>query len=173
MLSRSPTLQEGASSATSSARSAHNLLHTIPHHQHQLPHSSYHCTAPHGMNLSTATPTLFVIAPQPFSMGRNLLCVHSKKHMTFDPSTRSEKMRQNVRTLKVRTGPAMTRTVLPWRTSRDGVHRVAFTTRKPHSCWDGMTTGDGPSAGGGRHADLGCAQRRSRQVERRRRDDAG
>jgi glycerol-3-phosphate O-acyltransferase len=37
-------------------------------------------------------------------MGRNLLCVHSKKHIMDDPSTRSEKMRDNVRTLKV-SGP--------------------------------------------------------------------
>jgi len=37
---------------------------------------------------------------KPFSMGRNLLCVHSKKHIMDDPSTRSEKMRDNVRTLK-------------------------------------------------------------------------
>mmetsp|Transcript_40084 Transcript_40084/g.113552 ORF Transcript_40084/g.113552 Transcript_40084/m.113552 type:complete len:467 (-) Transcript_40084:261-1661(-) len=37
---------------------------------------------------------------KPFSMGRNLLCVHSKKHIMDDPSTRSEKMRQNVKTLK-------------------------------------------------------------------------
>jgi len=37
---------------------------------------------------------------KPFSMGRNLLCVNSKKYIMNDPSTRAEKMRANVRTLK-------------------------------------------------------------------------
>ena len=38
---------------------------------------------------------------KPFSMGRNLLCINSKKHMANDDSkTKSKKMRQNMQTLK-------------------------------------------------------------------------
>eukprot|EP00951_Prasinocladus_malaysianus_P029078 scaffold267010_cov46-Prasinocladus_malaysianus.AAC.1 len=44
---------------------------------------------------------MLVSLSQPFSMGRNLLCVHSKKHIMDDPATRSQKMKENVRTLKV------------------------------------------------------------------------
>ena len=36
----------------------------------------------------------------PFSMGRNLLCVFSKKHMNDEPELKSFKMRQNIKTLK-------------------------------------------------------------------------
>ena len=36
---------------------------------------------------------------KPFSMGRNLLCVHSKKHMFDDPDTVDAKQRQNRKTL--------------------------------------------------------------------------
>jgi len=36
---------------------------------------------------------------KPFSMGRNLFCVHSKKHMDDDPSLKEEKQRTNRRTL--------------------------------------------------------------------------
>ena len=37
---------------------------------------------------------------KPFSMGKNLLCVHSKKHMNDDPSLKSAKMKQNLNTVK-------------------------------------------------------------------------
>lgn len=37
---------------------------------------------------------------KPFSMGRNLLCVHSRKRMDDDPAAKPAKMRQNMRTLK-------------------------------------------------------------------------
>lgn len=37
---------------------------------------------------------------KPFSMGKNLLCVHSKKHMDDDPSLKSAKMKQNLNTVK-------------------------------------------------------------------------
>ena len=37
---------------------------------------------------------------KPFSMGKNLLCVHSKKHMNDDPSQKSAKMKQNLNTVK-------------------------------------------------------------------------
>lgn len=37
---------------------------------------------------------------KPFSMGRNLFCVHSKKHMEDDPDTKAEKQAMNRRTLK-------------------------------------------------------------------------
>ena len=37
---------------------------------------------------------------KPFSMGRNLLCVHSKKHIDDDPAAKPAKQRQNMRTLK-------------------------------------------------------------------------
>ena len=36
---------------------------------------------------------------KPFSMGRNLLCVHSKKYMDEDPETKPAKMKQNRATL--------------------------------------------------------------------------
>ena len=36
---------------------------------------------------------------KPFSMGRNLLCVHSKKYMDTDPKSKSKKMKQNRATL--------------------------------------------------------------------------
>ncbi|QDZ18925.1 glycerol-3-phosphate acyltransferase [Chloropicon primus] len=36
---------------------------------------------------------------KPFSMGRNLLCVHSKKYMDEDPETKPAKMKQNRTTL--------------------------------------------------------------------------
>jgi glycerol-3-phosphate O-acyltransferase len=36
---------------------------------------------------------------KPFSMGRNLLCVHSKKYMDADPENKSKKMKQNRATL--------------------------------------------------------------------------
>jgi len=35
----------------------------------------------------------------PFSMGRNLLCIHSKKHIDSDPDTKSAKQRQNLQTM--------------------------------------------------------------------------
>ena len=37
---------------------------------------------------------------KPFSMGRNLLCVYSKKHMNDQPELRSAKMRKNIATIK-------------------------------------------------------------------------
>ena len=37
---------------------------------------------------------------KPFSMGRNLFCVHSKKHLDDEPELKSEKMATNRRTLK-------------------------------------------------------------------------
>lgn len=37
---------------------------------------------------------------KPFSMGRNLFCVHSKKHMDDDPATKAEKQAINRRTLR-------------------------------------------------------------------------
>ena len=37
---------------------------------------------------------------KPFSMGKNLLCVHSKKHMDDDPALKSAKMKQNLNTVK-------------------------------------------------------------------------
>jgi glycerol-3-phosphate O-acyltransferase len=37
---------------------------------------------------------------KPFSMGRNLLCVHSKKHIDDDPALKPAKQKQNLRTLK-------------------------------------------------------------------------
>lgn len=37
---------------------------------------------------------------KPFSMGRNLFCVHSKKHMHDDPETKAEKMATNRKTLR-------------------------------------------------------------------------
>jgi len=41
------------------------------------------------------------IMSKPFSMGRNLLCIFSKKHMVNDDSTtKSNKMRANIKTLK-------------------------------------------------------------------------
>jgi len=36
---------------------------------------------------------------KPFSMGRNLFCVHSKKHMNDDPALRDEKTKTNRQTL--------------------------------------------------------------------------
>lgn len=35
----------------------------------------------------------------PFSMGRNLICIHSKKHIDTDPDTKSQKSRQNMKAL--------------------------------------------------------------------------
>jgi glycerol-3-phosphate O-acyltransferase len=35
----------------------------------------------------------------PFSMGRNLICIHSKKHIDTDPDTKSEKSRQNMKAM--------------------------------------------------------------------------
>jgi len=35
----------------------------------------------------------------PFSMGRNLLCIHSKKHINADPETKGEKSKQNMMTM--------------------------------------------------------------------------
>jgi glycerol-3-phosphate O-acyltransferase len=37
---------------------------------------------------------------KPFSMGKNLLCVHSKKHMDDDPALKPAKMKQNLNTVK-------------------------------------------------------------------------
>jgi len=36
----------------------------------------------------------------PFSMGRNLICIHSKKHINADPETKATKQRQNLRSMK-------------------------------------------------------------------------
>jgi len=36
---------------------------------------------------------------KPFTMGRNVFCVHSKKHMDDDPATRPRKQKQNMKTL--------------------------------------------------------------------------
>lgn len=36
----------------------------------------------------------------PFSMGRNLLCIYSKKHIEHDPSLKEERMAHNQRTMK-------------------------------------------------------------------------
>jgi len=35
----------------------------------------------------------------PFSMGRNLICIHSKKHIDTDPDTKAEKSRQNMQAM--------------------------------------------------------------------------
>mmetsp|Transcript_1043 Transcript_1043/g.1309 ORF Transcript_1043/g.1309 Transcript_1043/m.1309 type:complete len:416 (-) Transcript_1043:114-1361(-) len=35
----------------------------------------------------------------PFSMGRNLICIHSKKHINADPDTKSVKQRQNLKAM--------------------------------------------------------------------------
>lgn len=35
----------------------------------------------------------------PFSMGRNLICIHSKKHIDADPETQPAKTRQNMRAM--------------------------------------------------------------------------
>jgi glycerol-3-phosphate O-acyltransferase len=35
----------------------------------------------------------------PFSMGRNLICIHSKKHISADPATKPAKQRQNLRSM--------------------------------------------------------------------------
>jgi len=35
----------------------------------------------------------------PFSMGRNLICIHSKKHIDADPDTKSAKSRQNLQAM--------------------------------------------------------------------------
>lgn len=35
----------------------------------------------------------------PFSMGRNLICIHSKKHIDTDPDTKSQKSRQNMQAM--------------------------------------------------------------------------
>jgi glycerol-3-phosphate O-acyltransferase len=35
----------------------------------------------------------------PFSMGRNLVCIHSKKHINADPATKPAKQRQNLRSM--------------------------------------------------------------------------
>ena len=37
---------------------------------------------------------------KPFSMGKNLLCVHSKKHMDDDPALKPAKMKQHLNTVK-------------------------------------------------------------------------
>mmetsp|Transcript_3070 Transcript_3070/g.7249 ORF Transcript_3070/g.7249 Transcript_3070/m.7249 type:complete len:405 (-) Transcript_3070:176-1390(-) len=35
----------------------------------------------------------------PFSMGRNLICIHSKKHIDADPDTKADKTRQNMKAM--------------------------------------------------------------------------
>lgn len=35
----------------------------------------------------------------PFSMGRNLICIHSKKHIDTDPDTKNQKSRQNMKAM--------------------------------------------------------------------------
>ena len=35
----------------------------------------------------------------PFSMGRNILCIHSKKHIDADPETKADKTRENLKTM--------------------------------------------------------------------------
>jgi glycerol-3-phosphate O-acyltransferase len=35
----------------------------------------------------------------PFSMGRNLICIHSKKHINADPETKPKKQRQNLKAM--------------------------------------------------------------------------
>lgn len=40
----------------------------------------------------------------PFSMGRNLLCIHSKKHIDADPETKPIKQRQNMATMSAMLG---------------------------------------------------------------------
>jgi glycerol-3-phosphate O-acyltransferase len=35
----------------------------------------------------------------PFSMGRNLLCIHSKKHIDADPESKASKQRQNIKAM--------------------------------------------------------------------------
>lgn len=40
----------------------------------------------------------------PFSMGRNLLCIHSKKHINADPDSRESKTKQNVATMNTMLG---------------------------------------------------------------------
>ena len=37
---------------------------------------------------------------KPFSMGKDLLCVHSKKHMDDVPEEKTKKMKQNLATIK-------------------------------------------------------------------------
>lgn len=40
----------------------------------------------------------------PFSMGRNLLCIHSKKHINADPETKPDKQRQNLASMSAMLG---------------------------------------------------------------------
>jgi glycerol-3-phosphate O-acyltransferase len=40
------------------------------------------------------------VLAKPFSMGRNLVCVHSKKHMDDDPDTKAAKMATNARSVR-------------------------------------------------------------------------
>ena len=62
---------------------------------------------------------------KPFSMGRNLFCVHSKKHMDDDPAMRDAKMRTNRQTLG-RLGKELNKVCCTYHLHMTAAHTYSF-----------------------------------------------
>lgn len=76
----------------------------------------------------------------PFSMGRNLVCIHSKKHIDADPDTKSVKTRQNMAAMSGMLGKLKKGSCLLWVAPSGGRDRRDVDTGKtPIAHFDSKT----------------------------------
>ena len=76
----------------------------------------------------------------PFSMGRNLICIHSKKHIDADPTTKSTKQRQNLQAMSSMLGKLKAGGCLLWVAPSGGRDRRDTTSGKvPCAPFDSKT----------------------------------
>mmetsp|Transcript_8903 Transcript_8903/g.19220 ORF Transcript_8903/g.19220 Transcript_8903/m.19220 type:complete len:413 (-) Transcript_8903:141-1379(-) len=76
----------------------------------------------------------------PFSMGRNLICIHSKKHIDTDPETKNEKSRQNMKAMGGMLGKLKQGGCMLWVAPSGGRDRRDTTTGKtPIAPFDSKT----------------------------------
>ena len=74
----------------------------------------------------------------PFSMGRNLLCIHSKKHIDADPETKPEKQKQNLLAISALTDRLKQGSTLLWLAPSGGRDRRSVETGEvPIAPFDG------------------------------------
>jgi glycerol-3-phosphate O-acyltransferase len=76
----------------------------------------------------------------PFSMGRNLICIHSKKHINADPETKSVKQRENLKAMGALLNKFKEGGALLWVAPSGGRDRRDVTTGKvPLAPFDSKT----------------------------------
>lgn len=77
----------------------------------------------------------------PFSMGRNLFCVHSKKHMGDDPALKADKAATNRKTLKAMQAALSRGGQLLWIAPSGGRDRAVSAELGVCVCWGGELGG--------------------------------